>query len=100
MYVLNLVVFILTKVPLGTVVKEEGCVIADLAAEGAEFVIAEGGEGGKGNVWFTTPEDRASKESTEGSQGQERTLEVELRTIADVGMVNNIILMINYIQSL
>ena len=68
-------------------VKEDGRVIADLATEGASFVAAEGGEGGKGNVWFTTPEFRSPMDSTEGALGVERIVEVELQTIADVGMV-------------
>ena len=80
--------------PLGTVVKEEGCIIADLANKDSTFVVAAGGDGGMGNVCFTTPEHKSPREATDGALGEERVLEVELKSIADIGMVIRIIMLL------
>lgn len=78
------------KVPLGTVVKDgaTGMTLRDLTEEGEECVLAEGGEGGVGNAAFATADCRHSREYTEGSPGEEKEVELELKTIADVGMVS------------
>ena len=76
------------QVPLGTVVKEDSRVIADLARDGQQFVGAQGGCGGLGNAHFKTPIDQAPPVATEGTPGEERVLELELKTIADVGLVS------------
>ncbi|KAM4622613.1 mitochondrial ribosome-associated GTPase 2 [Discoglossus pictus] len=75
------------KVPLGTLVKEEGQVIADLSQPGEEFLAAHGGTGGKGNRFFLSNENRAPMTSTPGDPGEERTLQLELKTMAHAGMV-------------
>lgn len=75
------------QVPLGTVIKEQGHVIADLTAMGQTFVAAQGGLGGMGNAYFKTPEDRAPNITTEGTPGEEKVVELELKTIADIGLV-------------
>lgn len=75
------------QVPLGTVIKEQGHVIADLTAMGETFVAAQGGLGGMGNAYFKTPEDRAPNVTTEGTPGEEKVVELELKTIADIGLV-------------
>lgn len=74
--------------PLGTVVKAGGHVIADITAEGRTFVAAQGGLGGLGNAYFKTALDRAPKISTEGAPGEEKVVELELKTIADIGLVS------------
>lgn len=75
------------QVPLGTVVKESGRVIADMMAERQTFVAAYGGLGGLGNGHFKTALDRAPDTSTEGTPGEEKVVELELKTIADIGLV-------------
>jgi GTPase len=61
--------------------------IADLMREGEEFVLCRGGVGGKGNVHFKSSRNRAPRQYTEGGQGEEGHFLLELRTIADAGLV-------------
>lgn len=79
------------KVPLGTVVKELGKTVADLAVHGQEFLAAFGGTGGKGNRFFLSNENRAPMTATPGMDGQERVLQLELRTMAHAGLVRLIL---------
>ena len=75
-------------VPPGTVVySSEDVLLADLAAEGDEFVAAQGGSGGKGNARFATATRRAPAFSEKGGTGEGRWLRLELRLLADVGLV-------------
>lgn len=55
---------------------------------GQTFVAAQGGLGGMGNAYFKTPEDRAPNIATEGTPGEEKVVELELKTIADIGLVS------------
>ncbi|XP_061487068.1 mitochondrial ribosome-associated GTPase 2 isoform X3 [Rhineura floridana] len=75
------------KVPIGTVVKENCTVVADLNHHGEEYVAAYGGVGGKGNHFFLANDNRAPTTATEGEPGQERILHLELKTMAHAGMV-------------
>lgn len=77
------------KVPVGSVVKdgESDEVIADLIDEGDRFVAAEGGSGGMGNSHFASGANRTPRYATKGKQGEERWLKIELKLIADVGLV-------------
>jgi len=76
------------EVPPGTVVfDEDGTLLADLAAAGDEFVAAKGGRGGRGNARFATPTRRAPSYAEKGEPGEERWLRLELRLLADVGLV-------------
>ncbi len=87
----------IVKVPVGTVVwalDEEGQntrpqtePLADLIRPNDEFILCHGGKGGKGNVHFKSSRNRAPREYTEGEAGEEGTFLLELRTIADVGLV-------------
>ena len=61
--------------------------LADLTRDGQEFVLCEGGEGGKGNVHFKSSRNRAPREYTEGEEGESGNFLLELRTIADAGLV-------------
>ncbi|KAJ8016237.1 hypothetical protein DPEC_G00005120 [Dallia pectoralis] len=74
-------------VPLGTLVKEQGETVADLSQQGQEFVAVFGGAGGKGNRFFLSNENRAPMTATPGEKGQERVLQLELRTMAHAGLV-------------
>ena len=65
-----------------------GTTLRDLTEEGEVCVLVEGGEGGVGNAAFATAECRRTRDYTEGSAGEEREVVLELKTIADVGMVS------------
>jgi GTP-binding protein len=77
------------QVPAGTVVKDAETeeVLADLTAEGDQFVVARGGNGGKGNARFATSTHRSPREWEVGEAGEERNIILELKLIADVGLV-------------
>lgn len=77
------------NVPLGTVVHDvkTGEVLADLATHGQELIVARGGVGGRGNAKFKSNTQRAPKVAEKGAPGEEVTLDLELKLIADVGLV-------------
>jgi GTP-binding protein len=80
---------LLVPVPLGTIVidAKHGHLLKDLAVAGDRVVVAQGGKGGKGNVRFKSATNRAPKQTTPGEPGEVRTLRLELKVIADVGLV-------------
>ncbi len=77
------------KVPAGTIVKHEGedRVVAELLADGQKALVAAGGRGGYGNKHFATSMNQAPREAEEGTEGGEFWLNLELKLIADVGLV-------------
>jgi GTP-binding protein len=76
------------RVPPGTVILEDdGVALADLLHPGDRFLAARGGRGGRGNSSFATSTHQAPREFEEGRAGEERTLVLELKSIADVGLV-------------
>jgi GTP-binding protein len=80
---------LIIQVPPGTVVIDAagGYVIRDLNRAGEQFVAARGGKGGKGNTHFKTATHRAPREHTPGEEGEHRSLMLELKVIADVGLI-------------
>jgi GTP-binding protein len=76
-------------VPPGTIIKDAvlGHVIKDLAQANDQVVAARGGKGGRGNAHFKTATNRAPRESTPGTPGEEREFSLELKLIADVGLI-------------
>jgi GTP-binding protein len=79
---------LVVRVPLGTwVVDEDGQSLADLTREGQRFLAAAGGKGGAGNQHYATPANQAPRKFKKGEPGQERALILELKLIAQAGLV-------------
>lgn len=80
---------VVIRVPVGTVVTavDTDEVIGDLTAHGQTLKVAQGGEGGRGNIHFKSSTNRAPRRATPGSGGEERELKLELKLLADVGLL-------------
>jgi len=77
------------RVPVGTLIRDDqtGEVLQDLLFDAQRFVAAEGGRGGRGNARFATPTHRAPRRAEKGQEGVERPLRLELKLLADVGLI-------------
>lgn len=80
---------LVVRVPVGTVIRDDdsGQVIADLTKTGQEVIVARGGRGGRGNARFSSSVNRAPSISENGEPGEERWIRLELKLLADVGLV-------------
>ncbi len=80
---------LILRVPCGTLVRDacSGELLGDLIHPGQRLVVARGGRGGRGNAAFASPTNRAPRIAEPGEPGQERTLKLELKLLADVGLV-------------
>jgi GTP-binding protein len=77
------------RMPVGTLIVDDvnGEIVADLTEHGQTELLAKGGEGGWGNIHFKTSTNRAPRQKTEGKEGERRTLRLELKVLADVGLL-------------
>ncbi len=80
---------VIIRLPVGTIVRDtkEGVVLVDMIEDGQQAIIATGGRGGRGNARFATPTNRAPRYHEPGYPGQEREIELELKLLADIGLV-------------
>lgn len=80
---------IILKMPVGTTIKdaETDEVLVDLIENGQRFLLAKGGEGGWGNLHFKSSTNRAPRQKTEGKTGERKSLQLELKVLADVGLL-------------
>ena len=77
------------RLPVGTIISDEqsGTILADLQASGARALLAKGGAGGLGNLHFKSSTNRAPRQKTPGQPGEQRFLRLELKVLADVGLL-------------
>jgi GTP-binding protein len=80
---------IVLRMPVGTVITDtnSGEVVADLTHDGEKVLLAQGGKGGLGNLHFKSSTNRAPRQCTPGEPGEERELQLELKVLADVGLL-------------
>ncbi len=80
----------IVQAPLGTLVfddEHDGELLVDISEPEQTFILAGGGKGGRGNEHFKSPTNQAPREATDGEPGEERTFRVELKLLADVGLI-------------
>ena len=80
---------VVLRMPVGTLVRDkaDGALLADLAQDGQRALLAKGGQGGLGNLHFKSSVNRAPRQFTRGEPGESRRLALELRVLADVGLL-------------
>ncbi len=80
---------LIVRVPVGTEVydAETDVKICDITGHGERVIVAHGGKGGRGNIHFSTPFDRAPRRAEPGAEGEDRRLRLELKVLADVGLL-------------
>ncbi|OGN61756.1 MAG: hypothetical protein A3F40_01565 [Chlamydiae bacterium RIFCSPHIGHO2_12_FULL_27_8] len=77
---------LILKVPLGTIIKENSIEIFELTKHKETFLLCRGGKGGKGNIHFKSSTNRSPMEFTHGTMGEEKTIELDLKLIANIGL--------------
>ena len=80
---------VMLRMPVGTLIRdaETGVVVADLTQHGQRVVLAQGGQGGLGNLHFKSSTNRAPRQFTKGEAGEEKELQLELKVLADIGLL-------------
>jgi GTP-binding protein len=80
---------IMLRMPVGTLIvdQNDGEIVADLTEHGQRVLLAKGGEGGWGNIHFKSSTNRAPRQKTDGKEGERRELRLELKVLADVGLL-------------
>jgi GTP-binding protein len=80
---------LIIRVPVGTLIRddESGELLQDLLFDGQQFIVASGGRGGRGNARFATSIQRAPRHAEKGEKGEERWLRLDLKLLADVGLI-------------
>jgi GTP-binding protein len=80
---------LLIRIPVGTLIRddESGELLQDLVFDGQKFVVATGGRGGRGNARFATSVHRTPRHAEKGEKGEERCLRLDLKLLADVGLI-------------
>lgn len=80
---------IMLRMPVGTLIIDDndGEIVADLTEHGQKMLIARGGEGGWGNIHFKSSTNRAPRQKSEGKEGERRALRLELKVLADIGLL-------------
>ena len=80
---------VVLRVPVGTLIRDaiSGETLADLVTDGQQVVLAKGGQGGLGNLHFKSSTNRAPRQFTKGEEGESRELQLELKVLADVGLL-------------
>ncbi len=80
---------VVLRMPVGTLIHDSatGDVVADLTEHGQTALLAQGGKGGLGNIHFKSSTNRAPRQQTDGTPGEERSLKLELKVLADVGLL-------------
>lgn len=80
---------LILRLPLGTIVKDEetGEILIDITEDGTEYTCLKGGRGGKGNTFFKTSTNQAPQHAQDGEDGEELELKLELKLLADVGII-------------
>lgn len=80
---------LILKVPLGTILKDQETkeILFDFTENGQTYLLCKGGKGGKGNSRFKTPTNQAPYIQTNGTPGEEKAIEMELKLIADIGLI-------------
>ena len=78
---------LIIKVPVGTIVRKNGLIIGDLTSHQERCLVAKGGRGGRGNAKFAGPRNQTPRFAERGESGEEALLELELKVLADVGLI-------------
>ena len=80
---------VMLRMPVGTLIREaeSGAIMADLTRHGQQVVLAQGGQGGLGNLHFKSSTNRAPRQFTKGEAGEEKELQLELKVLADIGLL-------------
>jgi len=80
---------LIIRLPCGSIIKDlsDGKILADLTENGASCIVARGGKGGRGNAHFASSTNQAPRYAEKGTKGEEKEIEIELKLIADAGLV-------------